>query len=184
MARTKHYASRARDRTNAAASSSAAAAAAAAPSTTPTRRGSSSQGEAQQTTPLTTTASPATGTKVKKGTKRTTQAMPKSSKKKAFRYKPGTVALREIRHFQKNTKLLIPAAPFIREVRSITHLFAPREITRRTAEALVALQEAAEDFLVGLFSGAMLCAIHARRVTLMRKDFELARRLGGKGRPL
>ncbi|CAH2039251.1 unnamed protein product [Thlaspi arvense] len=120
---------------------------------------------------------------VKKGAKRTKQAVPQSSKKKPYRYKPGTVALREIRHFQKNTKLLIPAASFIREVRRITHTCAPPEITRWTAEALVALQEAAEDYLVGLFSDSMLCAIHARRVTLMRKDFELARRLGGKGRP-
>ncbi|CAD5311417.1 unnamed protein product [Arabidopsis thaliana] len=62
-------------------------------------------------------------------------------------------------------------------------MLAPPQINRWTAEALVALQEAAEDYLVGLFSDSMLCAIHARRVTLMRKDFELARRLGGKGRP-
>ncbi|CAG7867724.1 unnamed protein product [Brassica rapa] len=179
MARTKHFASRARDRnpTNATASSSAAG-----PSATPTRRGGSQGGEAQQTAtpPATTTAG-----RKKGGTKRTKQAMPKSSnKKKTFRYKPGTVALREIRHFQKTTKLLIPAASFIREVRSVTQIFAPPDVTRWTAEALMAIQEAAEDFLVGLFSDAMLCAIHARRVTLMRKDFELARRLGGKGRPL
>nr|BAF49733.1 centromeric histone H3-like protein_1 [Raphanus sativus] len=177
MARTKHFASRARDRNQ-----PNAAAAAAGPSATPTRRGSSQGEEAQQTTP--TTTSPATtASGRKKGTKRTTQAMPKSSKKKTFRYKPGTVALREIRHFQKSTKLLIPSAPFIREVRSITHNLAAAYVTRWTAEALIALQEAAEDFLVGLFSDAMLCAIHAKRVTLMRKDFELARRLGGKGRP-
>jgi histone H3 len=109
--------------------------------------------------------------------------MPRGSQKKSYRYRPGTVALKEIRHFQKQTNLLIPAASFIREVRSITHMLAPPQINRWTAEALVALQEAAEDYLVGLFSDSMLCAIHARRVTLMRKDFELARRLGGKGRP-
>nr|ALK04337.1 centromeric histone H3 protein [Diplotaxis erucoides]ALK04340.1 centromeric histone H3 protein [Diplotaxis erucoides]AOH73621.1 centromere-specific histone H3-2 [Diplotaxis erucoides] len=182
MARTKHFATRARDRNRTNATASSTAAAVAGPSATPTR--GQGGGEAQQTTPTTTTtASPATATGRKKGG--TKQAMPKSSnKKKSFRYKPGTVALREIRHFQKTTKLLIPAAAFIREVRSITHTLAPPEVTRWTAEALVALQEAAEDFLVGLFSDSMLCAIHARRVTLMRKDFELARRLGGKGRPL
>ncbi|XP_013602731.1 PREDICTED: histone H3-like centromeric protein HTR12 isoform X2 [Brassica oleracea var. oleracea] len=185
MARTKHFASRARDRnrTNATASSSAAAAAEG-PSATPTRREGSQDegGEAQQSATPTTT--PPAGRK-KGGTKRTKQAMPKSSnKKKTFRYKPGTVALREIRHFQKTTKLLIPAASFIRQVRSVTQIFAPPDVTRWTAEALMAIQEAAEDFLIGLFSDAMLCAIHARRVTLMRKDFELARRLGGKGRPL
>nr|QPH37589.1 centromere-specific histone H3 [Diplotaxis gomez-campoi] len=179
MARTKHFASRARDRnrtTNAAASSSAAAG----PNATPTRRG----GETQQTTPTTTSPASTTGGR-KKGAKRTKHAMPQNSnKKKSFRYKPGTVALREIRHFQKSTKLLIPVASFVREVRSITHACAGSHVTRWTGEALVALQEAAEDYLVGLFSDSMLCAIHARRVTLMRKDFELARRLGGKGRPL
>ncbi|CAF2052422.1 unnamed protein product [Brassica oleracea var. botrytis] len=181
MARTKHFASRARDRNRTNATASSSAAAAEGPSATPTRR-EGSQGEAQQTATPTTT--PPAGRK-KGGTKRTKQAMPKSSnKKKTFRYKPGTVALREIRHFQKTTKLLIPAASFIREVRSVTQIFAPPDVTRWTAEALMAIQEAAEDFLIGLFSDAMLCAIHARRVTLMRKDFELARRLGGKGRPL
>nr|ALK04336.1 centromeric histone H3 protein [Diplotaxis catholica]ALK04341.1 centromeric histone H3 protein [Diplotaxis catholica] len=174
MARTKHFASRARDRNRNNTTASPTAAAAGPSVATPTRRGA---GEAaQQTTP-----SPATGSKKKGG------AMPQGSntkKKKSFRYKPGTVALREIRQFQKTTKLLIPAASFIREVRSITYTVAPAQVTRWTAEALVAIQEAAEDYLVGLFSDSMLCAIHARRVTLMRKDFELARRLGGKGRPL
>ncbi|XP_010326926.1 histone H3-like centromeric protein CENH3 isoform X1 [Solanum lycopersicum] len=102
--------------------------------------------------------------------------------KQKKRYRPGTVALREIRHFQKTWDLLIPAAPFIRLVREISHFYAPG-VTRWQAEALIAIQEAAEDFLVHLFEDAMLCAIHAKRVTLMKKDFELARRLGGKGQP-
>ncbi|CAA7046070.1 unnamed protein product [Microthlaspi erraticum] len=177
MARTKHFASRARDRnpTDATASSSPAAG----PSTTPARRGTQAEGgdDAQRTTPAT---SPATGRK--KGAKKSKQAVPQSSNKKPYRYRPGTVALREIRRFQKSTELLIPAAPFIRTVREVTQACAPPGI-RWTAEALVALQEAAEDYLVGLFSDSMLCAIHAKRVTLLRKDFELARRLGGKGRP-
>ncbi|XP_048141099.1 histone H3-like centromeric protein HTR12 [Rhodamnia argentea] len=105
-----------------------------------------------------------------------------SGQKKKRRFRSGTVALREIRHFQKTWTLLIPAAPFIRTVREISGTLAPN-ITRWTAEALVALQEAAEDFLVHLFEDATLCTIHAKRVTLMRKDFELARRLGGKGQP-
>ncbi|KAG6748199.1 hypothetical protein POTOM_048106 [Populus tomentosa] len=199
------------------------------------------------------------------------------------RFRPGTVALREIRQYQKTWRPLIPAASFIRCVRMITQEFS-REVSRWTAEALVAIQEvfgdisltcmpfksmlsplsvvitcsivqyshvvfgkkrdqrpytlklrtitrnnhphhviekkmsptptrprkatsldafaitdqspqtsfdsrarsnssAAEDFLVHLFEDGMLCAIHAKRVTLMKKDFELARRLGGKGRP-
>ncbi|CAK9165794.1 unnamed protein product [Ilex paraguariensis] len=77
----------------------------------------------------------------------------------------GTGGLREIRHFQKTWKLLIPAAPFIRTVREISNYFAPGK-TSWTAEALVALQEAAEDYLVHFFEDAMLCAIHAKRVTL------------------
>ncbi|CAA0153666.1 unnamed protein product [Arabidopsis thaliana] len=177
MARTKHRVTRSqpRNQTDAAGASSSQAAG---PTTTPTRRGGEGGDNTQQTNP---TTSPATGTR--RGAKRYRQAMPRGSQKKSYRYRPGTVALKEIRHFQKQTNLLIPAASFIREVRSITHMLAPPQINRWTAEALVALQEAAEDYLVGLFSDSMLCAIHARRVTLMRKDFELARRLGGKGRP-
>ncbi|KZV21890.1 hypothetical protein F511_05580 [Dorcoceras hygrometricum] len=101
---------------------------------------------------------------------------------KKRRNRPGTVALREIRKYQKSWNLLIPAAPFIRTVREISSFYAP-DISRWQAEALVALQEAAEDYIVQLFEEAMLCAIHAKRVTLMKKDFELARRIGGKGQP-
>ncbi|KAJ8646472.1 hypothetical protein MRB53_008220 [Persea americana] len=100
------------------------------------------------------------------------------SQKKPHRYRPGTVALREIRKYQKSFTLLIPAAPFIRCVREISNMYS-REVTRWTAEALIAIQEAAEAHLVSLFEDSMLCAIHAKRVTLMRKDFELARRIGG-----
>ncbi|KAH7863229.1 hypothetical protein Vadar_015044 [Vaccinium darrowii] len=118
-------------------------------------------------------------------TRRSTRNSPSSSreqprKRNPFRRRPGTVALHEIRHFQKTWKLLIPAAPFIRTVREISNSFAP-QITRWKAEALLAIQEAAEDYLVHLFEDANLCAIHAKRVTLMTKDWELARRLGGKG---
>ncbi|KAH7862548.1 hypothetical protein Vadar_006319 [Vaccinium darrowii] len=87
--------------------------------------------------------------------------------RKPFRHRPGTVALREIRHFQKTWKLLIPAAPLIRTVREISNSFAP-QITRWEAEALLAIQEAAEDYLVHLFEDANLCAIHAKRVTLSK----------------
>ncbi|XP_056175505.1 histone H3-like centromeric protein CENH3 isoform X2 [Syzygium oleosum] len=107
---------------------------------------------------------------------------PVASRQKKRRVRSATVALREIRHFQKSSGLLIPKAPFIRTVREISSTLAP-DITRWTIEALMAIQEAAEDFLVHLFEDAVLCAIHAKRVTIMRKDFELARRLGGKGQP-
>ncbi|TXG63008.1 hypothetical protein EZV62_010002 [Acer yangbiense] len=114
-------------------------------------------------------------------TRRTNRDAPKSpaNQKKHRRYRPGTVALREIRQFQKSTKLLIPAASFVREVsflslymymcvRAITYRLAPSQVTRWTPEALVAIQEASEDFLVGLFNDAMICAIHAKRVTLSK----------------
>ncbi|KAE9446131.1 hypothetical protein C3L33_21985, partial [Rhododendron williamsianum] len=106
-----------------------------------------------------------------------------SSQQTQRRKRPGTAALQEIRRLQKSTQLLIPAAPFIRNVSSlyvdvtmsnayskvkeISNFMNP-EITRWTAEALVALQEAAEDYLVHLFEDAMLCAIHAKRVTLSK----------------
>ncbi|XP_054783950.1 histone H3-like centromeric protein CENH3 [Prosopis cineraria] len=103
-------------------------------------------------------------------------------RRKNIAIKAGTVALREIRHYQKSVTLLIPAAPFIRCVKQITFQLST-QVSRWTPEALLALQEAAEDYLVHLFEDGMLCAIHAKRVTLMKKDFELARRLGGIGRP-
>ncbi|KAG5021756.1 hypothetical protein JHK85_018098 [Glycine max] len=107
---------------------------------------------------------------------------PEAQGRKKRRNRSGTVALREIRHFQRSCELLIPAAPFIRCVKQITNQFST-EVSRWTPEAVVALQEAAEEYLVHLFEDGMLCAIHARRITLMKKDIELARRLGGIGRP-
>ncbi|XP_042046454.1 histone H3-like centromeric protein HTR12 isoform X2 [Salvia splendens] len=129
-------------------------------------------------------ATPSTSTPQSPGRRSPRSATPSRTggAKKKRRNRPGTVALREIRKYQKSYKLLIPAAPFIRTVKEISFKFAP-SIGRWQAEALVALQEAAEDCIVRLFEEAMLCAIHAKRVTLMKKDFELARRIGGIGRP-
>ncbi|CAL4894150.1 unnamed protein product [Urochloa decumbens] len=100
--------------------------------------------------------------------------------KKPHRWRPGTVALREIRKFQKSTELLIPFAPFIRLVREITDFYARGTVTRWTPEALLAIQEAAEFHLIELFEVANLCAIHAKRVTLMQRDIQLAKRIGGR----
>ncbi|THG01851.1 hypothetical protein TEA_027910 [Camellia sinensis var. sinensis] len=155
--------------------------------------------------------------------RRSVRTAPSNSREEPRRRKrphrrPGTVALQEIRRFQKTWKLLIPAAPFIRttmdqpilsyearvlqkwcrtrtgylpgigmrtgtaarvpdtansvSVREISNFFAPKVI-RWTAEALVAIQEAAEDYLVHLFEEAMLCAIHAKRVTLIHAQLYL-----------
>ncbi|KAL6454353.1 HHT21 histone H3.1/H3.2 [Candida maltosa Xu316] len=98
--------------------------------------------------------------------------------KKPHRYKPGTVALREIRRFQKSTELLIRKLPFQRLVREIAQDF--KTDLRFQSSAIGALQEAVEAYLVGLFEDTNLCAIHAKRVTIQKKDMQLARRLRDK----
>ncbi|THU45747.1 hypothetical protein C4D60_Mb02t21250 [Musa balbisiana] len=90
----------------------------------------------------------------------------------------GTVALREIRKYQKNTELLIRKLPFQRLVREIAQAF--KTDLRFQMSAVSALQEAAEGYLVGLFEDTNLCAIHAKRVTIMPKDIQLARRIRGE----
>ena len=97
---------------------------------------------------------------------------------KKRRYRPGTVALREIRRYQKSTDLLIRKLPFQRLVREIAQDF--KSDLRFQGSAVLALQEAAEAYLVGLFEDTNLCAIHARRVTIMPKDMQLARRIRGE----
>ncbi|KAF2181288.1 histone H3 [Zopfia rhizophila CBS 207.26] len=97
--------------------------------------------------------------------------------KKPFRYKPGTVALREIRRYQKSHDLLIRKLPFQRLVREIAEEF--RSNMRFQSSAIGALQESAEAYLVSLFEATNLCALHAKRVTIQQKDMQLARRLQG-----
>jgi histone H3/H4 len=98
--------------------------------------------------------------------------------KKPHRYRPGTVALREIKKYQKSTELLIRKLPFQRFVREIAQDF--KTDLRFQGSAVLALQEAAEAYLVGLFEDTNLCAIHAKRVTIMPKDIQLARRIRGE----
>eukprot|EP00834_Sanchytrium_tribonematis_P007167 NODE_611_length_5423_cov_0.857250.p4 type:complete len:143 gc:universal NODE_611_length_5423_cov_0.857250:1876-1448(-) len=106
----------------------------------------------------------------------------KTVPKKQHRFKPGTRALQEIRKYQKSTNLLIRKAPFGRLCRQIVgslqrdHVFQAQEY-RWQAGALMALQESAEAYLVTLFEDSMLCAIHSKRVTLMKRDLDLVRRL-------
>ncbi|XP_067841287.1 histone H3.3A-like [Heptranchias perlo] len=90
----------------------------------------------------------------------------------------GTVALREIRRYQKSTELLIRKLPFQRLVREIAQDF--KTDLRFQSAAIGALQEASEAYLVGLFEDTNLCAIHAKRVTIMPKDIQLARRIRGE----
>ena len=98
--------------------------------------------------------------------------------KKPMRYRPGTVALREIRRYQKTTELLIRKLPFSRLVREIAQDF--KTDLRFQPQAIGALQEAAEAYLVGLFEDTNLCARHAKHVTIMPKDIQLARRIRGE----
>ncbi|KAK0133083.1 histone H3.3 [Merluccius polli] len=105
--------------------------------------------------------------------------------KKPHRYRPGTVALREIRRYQKSTELLIRKLPFQRLVREIAQDFKTDLRFQSAAigalQAItVPLQEASEAYLVGLFEDTNLCAIHAKRVTIMPKDIQLARRIRGE----
>jgi histone H3 len=97
---------------------------------------------------------------------------------KPHRFRPGTVAVREIRKFQKSTTLLIRKLPFQRMVREIAQDF--KTDLRFQSQAILALQEASEAYLVGLFEDSNLCAIHAKRVTIMPKDIQLARRIRGE----
>jgi histone H3 len=118
---------------------------------------------------------------------------------KQRRYRPGTVALREIRKYQKSTDLLIRKIPFQRLVREIAQDF--KTDLRFQMAAILAMQvrficwspvarlncfddtlhvqEASEAFIVGLMEDANLCAIHAKRITIQPKDMQLARRLRG-----
>ncbi|KAH0512313.1 histone H3.3 [Microtus ochrogaster] len=95
--------------------------------------------------------------------------------KKPHCYMPGTVVLCEIRRYQKSTELLTPKLPFQRLVREIAQDFKT-DLCFQSA-AIGALQEASEAYLVGLFENTNLCAIHAKRVTIMQKDIQLARRI-------
>ncbi len=104
--------------------------------------------------------------------------VPGSGDEPKRRYRPGEKALREIRFYQRNTDLLIRRLPFARLVREVQTYFFRKQY-RWQAEAMVALQEAAEAHLVGLFEDANLCTIHAKRVTIMPKDIQLARRIRG-----
>lgn len=98
--------------------------------------------------------------------------------KKPHRFRPGTVALREIRKYQKSTELLVRKLPFQRLVREIAQEY--KTDLRFQSSAVLALQEAAEAYLVGLFEDTNLCAIHAKRVTIMPRDMQLARRIRGE----
>ncbi len=112
-----------------------------------------------------------------KGGKKRSKVAPKKERKK-MRWRPGTVTLRRIRKYQKSTKTLVQRLPFQRVVREIARGY--NSDVRFQASSLLALQEATEAYVVGLFEDVNLCAIHAGRVTIMSKDMHLARRIRGE----
>jgi histone H3 len=105
----------------------------------------------------------------------------KSVVKKPHRYRPGTVALREIRTYQRNTDLLLRKLPFQRLCRFVAQeLRKGQDHLRFQGTAIMALQQASEAYLVGVFEDTNLLALHANRVTIMVKDMKLAQRIRGE----
>ena len=100
----------------------------------------------------------------------------KGSARRKRRFRPGTVALREIRKYQKSTKLLIRKIPFQRLVREIVYKMKDKDFKFQST-ALLALQEASEGFLVNMFDQCNHIAIHGKRTTVMVKDIRLWKRL-------
>lgn len=100
--------------------------------------------------------------------------------KRPHRYRPGTVALREIRRYQGGkdaAKSLIPFAPMVRFVKELIQDFVLKGQFRIQASAVMALRAASENFLVRLFEDSLRCAIHGNRVTVEPRDMALALRL-------
>lgn len=94
------------------------------------------------------------------------------------RRKAGTLALREIRKFQKSTDLLLNRTRFRFLVREVNQTASSTSFFHRyEKQTLVALQEATEAFVVSVMEDTNLCAIHAKRVTIMPKDMNLTCRL-------
>ena len=107
--------------------------------------------------------------------------------KKPYRYHPGLLALREIHRYQQSTDSLIRRTPFNKLIKEISQEYricpegprTPSVQVRFQSTALAALQEAAKNFLVGLFEDVNLLAVHAKRVTVMPSDIRLALRIRG-----
>ena len=104
---------------------------------------------------------------------------PKGKVRKPRRFRPGTIALREIRKYQKSYDLLIRKLPFQRLVREICQEYSKTLgfDLRFQSTALLALQEGSEAYLVNMFSQCNDICLHTKRVTLKPKDIQLWKRL-------
>lgn len=111
-----------------------------------------------------------------KSARKTAGATPSSSAKRQ-RHKPGSVALKEIRRYQRSAEFLIRKLPFQRACRAVVRENNNAADVRFQGPALASIQEALEIYLVGLFEDALLCASHARRVTVFPKDILLVLKL-------
>ena len=114
--------------------------------------------------------------------KKTQEAKPKKKPSQMVppaprKYRPGTIALREIRRYQKGTEMLLRKLPFQRLVREVAQ--AEKDGVRFQASAVLAMQEATEAHMINLFADTCLCCIHGGRVTIQPRDLQLARRLRG-----
>ncbi|KAJ7804818.1 putative HHT1-histone H3 [Mycena olivaceomarginata] len=89
--------------------------------------------------------------------------------KKPHRFPPGTVALRQIRHYQKTTNLCSSERCQVAQDYKVDLRFQ--------SAAVLALQEAAEN--VKLFEDTNLAALHGKHVTIQPKDMVLALRIRG-----
>ena len=103
-----------------------------------------------------------------------------AAQQKKRKYRPGTRALMEIRHYQKSVEFLIRKLPFQRVVREIAQDLGAIDDLRFTPDAIFTLQEAAEVFLVNLMEDANLCTIHCGRITITPKDYHLVMRMREK----
>ena len=113
--------------------------------------------------------------KSSQGVKKTTQEGTEKAKR---RTRPGAKALREIKMYQRSTDTLLPRAALQRVIKEITAKYYPE--ARYSYGAIDAVQQCVESYMVGLFEDTQLCAVHAKRMTVMTKDMRLARRIRGE----
>ena len=111
-------------------------------------------------------------------TKRMATKKTDESDTKSRRFHPGTVALREIKQYQRSSDTLIQRSPFVRLVKEVLQGINPEMHIQSLAT--VALQEAAEAFLTSLFEDSNLIAIHGKRTTVTDKDLKLVCRIRGE----
>ncbi len=117
------------------------------------------------------------GKKAESKSTKGSKAISKTQDGKKRRYKPGTVTLRTIKKLQKGTNQLLQKAPVQRSIRRIAKEFDPT--CRMTPDALFAIQEATEAYIISVMEDCQMCAVHAKRVSVQRADMILARKIRG-----